>query len=206
MTARELPILFSAPMIRAILANRKTQTRRILKPTARQVEAWNPDYSICPSAKIINGMVAFEHPQGGPYTAIPLRWRPGDTLWVRETWAQNPDHPNVQYNSAVCYRANPGHDYDIPKWRPSIFMPRWASRITLAVEAVAVERLQEITSADALAEGIQEFPNRRYGLVPEISSLNPVDAYARLWNTINGPGAWDANPWVSVTTFRRIKT
>jgi hypothetical protein len=180
---KEHPILFSAPMVRAILAGQKTMTRRILKPTARQVKAWNPDYSICPSAEIINGMVQFESPHGGPYRAIPLRWQPGDTLWVRETHQINASgtYPNWTADM-VLYRADNAL-IRLPEsieysgkctfglsWVPSIHMPRWASRITLAVEAVRVERLQDIGEADACAEG---------------------------WPT-------DANPWVSVTTFRRV--
>ena len=151
----ERPILFSAPMVRAILFGTKTQTRRILKP--QPPDNWSP------IVEIYHPTIIDRHgvDQPGPavfgasdeYHGCKIRWQPGDMLWVREAWAQNPDHPGVQYNSAVCYRADPGHDYDGLKWRPSIHMPRWASRITLLVETITVERLQDISEVDAIAEG-----------------------------------------------------
>lgn len=175
------PILFSGPMVRAILEGRKTQTRRIVKP--------QPDNAIRP--------VPDEDPE--PYWNVggfrlrsdasnPIRpkARPGEEMWVRETW-------NGTQGEGVAYRATEPH-MDGEPWRPSIFMPRWASRLTLAVKAVRVERLQGISEQDAKAEGV--IPGERS------PSLLPCQrAYRELWNEINGPGSWDANPWVWVYEF-----
>jgi len=180
---RELPILFSGAMVRAILAGRKTQTRRILKPQPTgDINKWLHDHS-------------------------PARWNIGDHLWVRERFSGEwPDDtkPPGQWDrgSPIWYWADGDPvegDWTRPK--PSIHMPRWASRITLSVKAVRVERLHDITTGGIAAEGKDHRAFRGQG--PAFDQWM-VNEFASLWDAINGPGAWDANPWVSVTTFRRI--
>jgi len=184
---KERPILMSAPMVRAILAGTKTQTRRVAKGEALR---WLVRDGFTP------GFVADPGNRLCPYG------QPGDRLWVREShwWFKDEHDPVTGYFPPpltiedVEYRADgekPGR-----AWRPSIHMPRWASRITLEVTSVRVERLQDISEADAISEGIPT------------SDVSPPDAcrfaYRLLWESINGPGSWDANPFVWVVSFRRI--
>lgn len=201
---KERPIIFSAPMVRALLDGRKQQTRRILKPQPQMVQGkriapWEGDG--------VTLMRLLE--QTGkrcPYG------QPGDRLWVRETWQaidgnelalriMTEPHPSrgwIEYAATVPE----GHEPP-PRWRPSIHMPRWASRITLEVTGVRVERLQDISTADALAEGVNVHPDHHDK--PPGSIYSPVQAYRDLWEGINGAGSWDANPWVFVIEFKRIK-
>lgn len=184
---KEKPILFSAPMVRAILADRKTVTRRIVHPRmyievdpdeGPIVEQWDPQF----------GKIATEYARS-PYGDE------GDRLWVRETFA--PDVPGCESQGGVSYRA----DHQDPrgdgpanpmKWKPSIFMRRRESRITLEVVSVRIERLHEITEQDAIAEGVSEL-----GF--------PRDTFAELWDVINGKrAAWASNPWVWRVEFRRL--
>jgi hypothetical protein len=202
-TIKERPILFSAPMVRAILDGRKTQTRRICKPqppehTESIVTYHHPDDDDGRGSRFwpfYDG--ALMEPAGWPQ---PCRYgAPGDRLWVRETWAR---YEIDQDSHSVAYRATPAAEVprDI-RWRPSIHMPRNASRITLAITDVRVERLQEITEEDARVEGVTrnewEYDN---GEGPETYR----DAYACLWDHINGRGSWDENPWVWVIEFRTL--
>jgi hypothetical protein len=183
------PILFSAPMVRALLDDRKTQTRRMLKP--------QPD-------DILEGQIPRQ-----------LRIAVGDRLWARETWQGLSFGDYRPTKSSLCevrYAAtDPCADLDAEArgypWRPSIFMPRWASRITLIVTDVRVERLQDISAADAKAEGVeQDSDGWRDYLMPHTQCCgNPIDSYRTLWDHINGAGAWDANPWVSAYTFKAMK-
>lgn len=202
------PILFSAPMVRAILAGRKTQTRRLLK---------NPEYYGCPTgdcphdtnAECIAAMNANVERR---YCEV------GDRLWVREAWAKVPASayrmsegvqqtvcPDDPYYAAI-YAA--GWERCAPKWKPSIHMPRWASRITLEVTDVRIERLREITESDALAEGAFD-PS-----IGEIAWAEPmglarhicpaVNAFAALWADIHGWASWRENPWVCAISFERV--
>lgn len=195
---KERPILFSAPMIRALLAGKKTQTRRVARrdtaaPVEESYEHWqDATWGSCAT----DGTSSIIH---CPYGAT------GDRLWVRETWA---DLSATGARPEVAYRAScDGDDMDvvvgdviqrigIARWRPSIFMPRWASRLTLEVTGVRVERLQDISEADARAEGVETFTGR------------PTDhryAFGRLWDAINVERApWSSNPWVWVVEFRRV--
>lgn len=198
MAPKERPILFSAPMVRAILAGRKAMTRRIVKPRhdwyVHEDRVYYEDY-----------VTAQPEPM-----EVPCPYgEPGDRLWVRETfrpimsgvneggWDYRADDPSA---SGVGF---------IP-WKPSIFMPRQASRITLQVEAVRVERLQDITDADAIAEGMHKFHGlEMYGYDPHGTPGNCVgdsagEAFRLLWDKINGPDSWDANPWVWVVSFSRV--
>lgn len=178
------PILFSGAMVRALLAGTKTQTRRVVKPDGK--------YRLDLVAPADGG------PSRCPYGA------PGDRLWVRETW-------NTFEGWAGYFYAADDHSFGIGadddpdhiaehavRWRPSIHMPRAVSRITLEITAVRVERLQDISEADAWAEGIPgDLLHRAQGWAPR--------AYQFLWEQINGPGSWDANPWVWVVEFRRVE-
>lgn len=179
------PILFSAPMVRAILDWRKTQTRRIVKPEhLRTSQAVDLVLGSLAAARLIEATTYC------PYGQL------GDRLWVRETFSPTMD-------GGALYRADPMYDGMKPgdfawSWKPSIFMPRWASRITLEITAVRVERLRDISDDDAVSEGYYFAPNR----CPD--EFDPAGWYESLWESINGPGSWAANPWVWVIEFQRI--
>lgn len=190
---KERPILFSGPMVRAILDGTKTQTRRVVKPQfaadAIPVEMPATDPAggwVVPGHSGVWWCDAAANPDDVrrcPYG------QPGDRLWVREAWART----RVFGAEMVVYREGDNRtDYGGP-WKPSIHMPRWASRITLEITSVRVERLQDISEADAIAEGVYTDP-----------ASPAYDAYAQLWDEINGPGSWAANPWVWVLEFRRL--
>lgn len=202
---REVPILFSAQNVRGILADIKTQTRRALNPQPFLVNGvwWalqrGEEYHF---DDLVNDRAG----------RSPIRWAPDDRLWCRETWAPGDAEGEVYYR-ATAWEDTGYTDEEIAqiRWKPSIHMPRALSRITLEVEAVRIERLQDISEADAIAEGAfkGKATGRVFNNVTEMRPGGPVwrnarDWYADLWNTINGPSAWDASPWVSVTTFRRV--
>jgi hypothetical protein len=199
---KERPILFSAPMVRAILAGTKTQTRRVVKPQP-------------PGTVLSPTMVARDAAAPSGYSFISDEYddmlltcpygAPGDRLWVRETWGRDQaDNGGDRHWNRIVYRADPGEqalDNGTPvPWKPSIHMPRWASRITLEVTGVRVERLQDISVADAMAEGVVEVNENLRGLEP---CMEWRYAYEDLWESINGAGSWDANPWVWVVEFKR---
>jgi len=178
---KEHPILFSAPMIRAILAGTKTQTRRIVKPQpiAPDVQQYH-----CPYGQT------------------------GDRLWVKEGFHHCPhcDDGFVAYLAGGFKSGDAAIDDDnrplMPKcaahkWRPPIYMPRWASRITLEITDVRVERLQDISEADAEAEGTKNSLHLQGGRMAN-------ENFAHLWWGIYGDGSWDANPWVWAISFRRV--
>jgi hypothetical protein len=210
------PILFSAEMVRAIEGGLKTQTRRIIKDTTEHRGPINPAY-----------LEAHKNHPGWknicPYGA------PGDLLWVRETWCAhwgtppsdapqsyrivNGDElPPIKQENGDLYQPTPsdimtvwyGAEGDKPfhmKWRPSIHMPRWASRITLRITDIRVERLQDISEDDAKAEGVKPLD---YAAHHVAAGCGARIAFEQLWTTINGPGAWEANPWVWVISFERV--
>lgn len=191
------PIPFSAPMVRALLAGTKTQTRRVVKPQPDRTHSGHPywnigGYRVSPTAA---------NPLPCPYGA------PGDRLWVREAWrtCEGFDvYPprDIQRTTPVRYEADGHWSHSMSgsggKLRPGMFMPRWASRILLDVIEVRVERLQSISRGDAMAEGCP-FPNMAKG-------PDPREWYAELWDQINGPGAWAANPWVWAVSFNPISS
>jgi len=189
------PILFSGPMVRALLDGRKTQTRRAIKaPTARGgfILSFNhgiPEFNFGPDDRKPNG---------------DLRWhscpygQPGDLLWVRETFSQHPQFADLAYKAdddGDGFEDSDGFLWE-PKYSPSIHMPRALSRLTLRITDVRVQRLQECSNEDAVAEGIGTPTDMRYAT---------VDGYRPLWESINGAGSWDANPWVWALTFEVIK-
>lgn len=176
----ERPILFSGPMVRAILDGRKTMTRRIFK---RRTGITGPELD-----------PTFRCPYGSP----------GDRLWVRETWAVP--------ETVTFYRAT---DYGLlppgAKWSPSIHMPRRASRLTLEVTDVRIERLHDISEEDARAEGVESiaFDWRNYmpeREAPEQFHKNARESFFSLWESINGTASLASNPWVWVVSFRRLPT
>lgn len=214
---KERPILFSAPMVRAILDGRKTQTRRIIKDH----KGYHPVRRNSEFKLVEDGL--WRQYSDGTFTSSD--WccpygKVGDRLWVRETWRTNSiyddDKPSLIPDSAsIEYFADTNKDSLLAgKNRPSIFMPRWACRINLEITSVRVERLQDISDDDAKAEGIRPTPGRDIvdrwlvknpkGSLSEYSSTQyPVDAYKSLWESINGPESWAANPWVWVIEFNK---
>lgn len=196
------PILFSAPMVRAILEGRKTQTRRVVKPQpVRMGSDWmasKRDSAHCEQVylwdhrALVNDRFVSE--------ACPFGV-PGDRLWVRETFNGNPES-GIGY----AYRATQPEMDGLP-WRPSIHMPRAASRITLEVVGVRVERLNEISEEDAKAEGAARHQCGHYVAQRPLDDVyeNARDWFADLWESINGPGSWEANPWVWVVEFKAAK-
>lgn len=187
---RERPIIFSMPMVRAILDGRKTQTRRVVKPKpferqpAHDMETtWMWSYD------------AFG--RGDPYACVKFACLKGDVLWVRETWCPDLD-------GKPHYRADEtDYEAELTRWRPSIHMPRWAARLFLRVTAVRVEHLQEIRDAEFKAEGISMRDYQGHG--PAAVQWMQGE-FVKLWDSLNahrGYG-WDANPWVWVIEFERI--
>ena len=181
-------ILFNGPMVRALLNGSKTQTRRIYK---------SKNGGLQPRANDLPGMrqVLRECPHG----------QPGERLWVRETFCHKWDHERG-YLDEYWYRAStPDVDHvdggEKSPWMPSIHMPRVASRITLEITGVRVERLQDISDADAWAEGIDSAEALSMGCTTGAARA----AYSALWERINGADSWDANPWVWVVEFRQIE-
>jgi len=239
---KDRPILFSAPMVRAILSGRKTQTRRVVSdrvPAKHKHLGWTGQSD----AKIV------------PLSFCPYG-QAGDQLWVREAWrigawdydtgsvaldykADNAavrgwitipeSEPAEVFNRLAEQSSNDADkagrlldeagEYHWPvgespcRWRPSIHMPRWAARITLEITGVRVERLNDISYEDGLAEGVADFAaflgnaaDMLTGETPDQTARRlrwPQRCYERLWNDIHGPRAWDKNPWVWVIEFRK---
>lgn len=211
---KEHPILFSGPMVRAILEGRKTQTRRVVKPQPTPYGEDSP-FALATQKQHIGkpwmpvGGVFQENWQC-PFGAV------GDRLWVRETWCcrdlwdgLKPSELGKQtstFQIALDYKANNKRVWsrgNQGKWRPSIHMPRWASRLTLEITAVRVERLQEISEDDAVKEGA---PEQRH---PYNGSTTPASyrwhGFRELWSKIHSPELWAANPWVWVIEFRKVE-
>lgn len=204
----ERPILFSGPMVRALLDGTKTQTRRVIKrqPWAscsieEGYEGESPFvYSALHGAGPGHDVDESRTPCVCPYG------QPGDKLWVRETWSTHAFlddvPPSLLTTRSLHYWAD-GH-VRTGKVRSSIHMPRWASRILLEITCVRVERLQDISEADARAEGVTIEERHTVGYCAGEFLPPSIRAYRELWEAINGPQSWDANPWVWVVDFRRI--
>ena len=200
---KDRPILMSAPMVRATLRDLdpKQQTRRVAK------DVKHPDFGNVYTP----GSLASE-PQSVIERACPYG-QPGDRLWVRETFAhiyRDNSKPEQRRDDDVAYRADhPGLDeYAYGSWKPSIHMPRWASRITLEITRVRLGRLNAITEADCVAEGIEKTAHdfwRLYG--PHYganATYSPRTSFRTLWESINGAESWAADPWVWVVEFKRL--
>ena len=212
---RERPIIFSSEMVRAIIEGRKTQTRRIATLTSslgfpREANSqWG---------------IYLDRPHAGPYLHLgPCPYgTPGDHLWVRENFfvshddfdkggklpSERPEWADEMLHfcaDGTCCDQIPECcccEVGKPKNRPSIHMPRWASRLTLEVTHIKIERLNQISSNDARAEGI----DTEDGLDPARTTHRDkwITRYHVLWDKLNGPGAWDKNPWVWVVSFRKL--
>ncbi|AJP74455.1 hypothetical protein TS85_11500 [Sphingomonas hengshuiensis] len=209
---RDRPIIFSAAMVRALLDGRKTQTRRLVHPVLK--EGVNPHFS---------GLRAHRHAgldwmiHGSEEASAPFRvpYSSDDRLYVREHWKTSIGNNGVaprdlDQNTPVLYLADSSEHGRCPvgvpgKHRQGMHMPRWASRLTLIVEDVRVERLQSIREADAIAEGLAP-ALEGYALTRAGECWGPTaaKAYRLLWNSLHGEDAWDANPWVVALTFRVV--
>lgn len=215
---KERPILFNGEMVRAILDGRKTQTRRIINPapemvTDHSIKPWEGDPAVL--KKLLN-----QHGRKCPFGQV------GDRLWVRETHAIVPRTAYAMSTGVQqVLRADDDHDAAVfregwerckpGRWRPSIHMPRWASRITLEITDVRVEQLQDISEDDARSEGCNAplyvtDSRGRWG-PPRGETLSSAFPSAKhwfssLWESINGAGSWSANPWVWVVEFKKLDT
>lgn len=210
------PILFSAPMVLALLAGRKTQTRRIL-PTMQDSDA-SVEWRSGPTPGF------YRTDRFGSFDHIPVRlpYARGDRLWVRESWYTVPAYDDlkpsemggeepIRYDADSVWQtwgwAEPRQH---GRHRSSLFMPRWASRLTLTVTDVRVQRLQEISHEDAIREGVIRDPSKGF-IVPGVDHPNPDfpylarptarEMYAALWDVIHGSGAWATNQWIVAISF-----
>jgi hypothetical protein len=179
------PIIFSAPMVLALLAGRKTQTRRVLKPQ--------------PIGEVYRTSAGETLQRFGVHGAtsgvVPVRFAVGDRLYVRENI--------IKTVNGIVYAADVGDAFAgaKPKITPCIHMPRTASRMTLIVTEVRVEQLQDISEADALAEGARCAPGGWLSHMDGQSAPSAKGSFALLWKSINGPETWLANPWVVAVSF-----
>jgi hypothetical protein len=199
---KERPILFSAPMVRAILDGRKTMTRRVITKL-NGTSKWLVDNSLLDTQAMLNsradkGVDNCDLWHLSPYGV------PSDRLWVRETFLHYGLGSELG-GRQIYYKCDadlPCELYDITKWKPSIFMPRWASRITLEITDIRVERLQDISNEDAWAEGVTMEQAELYFY----DGPQPVGGFSVLWDTINSKThPWNSNPWVWVISFRVTK-
>ncbi|WP_097303858.1 hypothetical protein [Pseudomonas chlororaphis] len=229
---KERPILFSAPMVRAILEGRKTVTRRVMKfqpgaDASVTVERYHPTVTDRHGNEQPGPEVFGAWWQDGEYCCKSPYGQPGHRLWVRETWGLQVRHYGGGTGEHIVYRAtNPdaiycksaeGQEYPV-KWKPSIHMPRHSSRIQLEITDVRVERLQDGEGETAfesryLAEGIHRIHHGDgdYYYHPFKSEpgpgnwIDPFDAWRELWMSVNGAESWNVNPWVWVVEFRRVQ-
>lgn len=221
---KERPMLFSGLMVLAILAGNKTQTRRVVKNIPHgdhhgtDIMDWPLSY--CKTESSGRHFLAVQTDVDDndrkeifcPYGQV------GDKLWVRETWQTHCDQDHLSprdldHNSAIQYPAT--YDGWVSKKRPSIFMPRWASRILLEITSISVERLHDISVEDAKAEGIEpihwpdlsikypDYVSKTKGR--RITNLFPKQSYFTLWESINGRKSLESNPWVWVVEFKRVE-
>lgn len=186
-------ILFSAAMVRAILDGRKTQTRRIFVPPL----PYDADDDI--SVPIALGEIA-------------PRIKRGDRLYVREAWRTEARYDDrkpseLPRSAPIYYEADGKEPGCAGRLRASMFLPRWGSRITLLVTDVRIERLQDISDEDAIAEGVERETDDAWAdyLMPSTQCcLSASGSYRTLWDHINGKGAWESNPWVAAYSFQPI--
>ncbi|EKN6179374.1 hypothetical protein DVQ53_00285 [Yersinia enterocolitica] len=191
----EKPILFNAEMVNAILSGRKTQTRRIISEKTLHL------FGVAASAGECHPIELCDQRSQSYYLDFCPLGKPGDQLWVREAFAAG-----LCTESTLAYRATHKTEDleegwgETIKWTPSIHMPRWASRINLLITGVRVERLNDISEQDAMAEGcLYGKGNGEIDL-----AVRPENHFPTLWASIYGAESWQANPWVWVITFRRV--
>ncbi|MCM7837829.1 hypothetical protein [Enterobacter asburiae] len=212
---KERGMIFNGEMVRAILDSRKTQTRRIMK--VQPSDGFHPTHNgydldlnahwytpgvvdkngyLQPAKKDVFGVADENEGYTCPFGAV------GDRIWVRETFCAVPDHEEPAGCSALLYAADGNGPYG--KWTPSIHMPRWASRLTLEITGVRVERLNSISQEDAQAEGMDLTGWRPICSDPDSGGevWTPYDNFAQLWESIYGEESWKANPWVWVIEFK----
>ncbi len=219
----ERPILFSAPMIRALLDGSKTQTRRVCKqqPYPNGYH-WNGNDIDChndylpPSAMLMDfgGKLLGSTSNLEGWESLCPYGQPGDQLYVRETFAETESAPYADGQSDVeyIYRATfPVEHMEMVRWKPSIHMPRVASRIRLEILSVRCEPLNDCSEEDAIAEGTRRVGSGFERWHPDPADTehtgttrDPVLSYRGLWESINGAGSWAANPWVWVVEFKRV--
>lgn len=222
---KERPILFSGPMVRAILDGSKTQTRRIVKPQPRYRDDVSDPTGITTNGwwwTKPNGTGVHSQDTAEECMAKALKtfcpYSVGMELWVRETWAGRTDIDGTQGPERAkhycMYRADGGEGVRDPlnyhdwggKWKPSIFMPRWACRIELELTDVRCQRVQETSHEDADAEGIHATKWATTPLDLREQRLSLVQlAYSHLWDEINGKGSWESNPWVWALSFKMLE-
>jgi len=191
-------IIFSTEMIQAVLDNRKTMTRRVIKINGQPITS--PDESL---ELTTEGLIYYSVNSMSGYYKLP--YKPGDILWVRETWFKNEEcllYKASKYEKTKAYHGRNG--WVQIKWRPSIFMPREAARIFLMVTNVRVERLQDITPDNARAEGHPQRPEISDD--PQVHNDAAIDWFMDTWDYVNAKRGygWDTNPWVWVIEFKRI--
>ncbi len=197
---KERPILFSAPMVRAILEGRKTQTRRVVK----LYDGNHADKAGCFRRALPGERGEWvQYCAAGAWTEVRCPYgAPGDRLWLRETWRPFYTDSAIYLADAGTHRLNASSEAEAkrmwPGWKPSIHMPRRHSRIDLEVTGVRVERLQDISEADAFAEGATREP------ITERSLFSARLMFQTLWGDINGVESWNANPRVWVVEFKRV--
>ena len=208
---KERPILFSGPMVKAILEGKKTQTRRVIKPQPSGPEIFPPN-QFCDQWYFRDAYYACPENDIGKYVTCPYG-KPGDRLWVRETFGYHDSHDDVVFfkTDTIGHLPNPF----VATWKPSIHMPRKFSRITLEICSIRVERLQVISEADARAEGMSVLPlqdasdpSAWWQSEPgKHQARSPKQSFRLLWNTINAERGygWDTNPFVWVIEFRRME-
>jgi hypothetical protein len=206
---KERPILFSAPMVRAILEGRKTQTRRVVKLE---------NHHIINNITMRDGEWYYDTGNKCYFKINCPYGKVGDRIWVRETFGLNEgstkterefyyraDH--VGCNSFSSIDLKTGETVQVNKWKPSIHMPRKESRIDLEITGVRVERLNDISEQDAIAEGVNQ--EMILNAVTQLDDPLPKHAFVGgfkwLWESINGAGSWQQNPWVWVVSFRRVE-
>ena len=232
---REKGLIFNSEMVRAILDGRKTQTRRIMAPQP----ADDIERGIFPNPEVIGWKSSRRHKHGSTTAHFCHYGKPGDRIWVRETWGVVshafsddglmidwvPDRPataihempfgNGYYSGHAIYAADgdftwgddDGYEDGRSCWKPSIHMPRAASRILLEITDVRVERLNAISQEDAQAEGMELTGWRPTYSDPDSGGevMTPYDNFAELWSSIYGEGSWKADPWVWVIEFKRVE-
>ena len=204
---KERPIIFSTPMVQAILEGRKTQTRRIVTPSRSgscdtHHKSWLDWDKIYPNNPF--GIKVHSKINDTIHRVFP-HYNKGDLLWVREAWCR--------MDGELFFRASVKYPETL-KWKPSIHMPKAAARIWLQVKDVRVERVKDISESDAISEGVgfgfqmnagwPDYNNIKDG-VCQVTQDTPEMSFATLWDSINGSESWDSNPWVWVVEFEKIE-